>query len=158
MTDLTPPGFIGFAMHWPGEVVATEPASAPMLRWPTISRINDVVNRRIEWSAPVAGETWKVCSGPDHGPCFDFAVTKRHDLVAAGIPAGALSLAWLHRVEDADDVDHMVLLLRVDGGGVYVLDSLTDYVATPRFDDDYQWKSRQAWGDPMRWVAMDDPA
>jgi predicted transglutaminase-like cysteine proteinase len=160
MPDLTPPGFVGFAMHYPAEVTPSAPATVPLQRWPTIDRINSVVNRQIAWSTPVADASWnnwKICNGPAIGLCHDFAATKRHLLVASGIPPGALSLCWLHREEDPAGMDHMVLLVRKDDGTVYVLDSVVDAIETVGFDDDYEWKSRQAWGAPMTWVTMNDP-
>lgn len=119
--------------------------------WRTVNGINRRLNRAIRhvedrdlhgeadrWTLPVAGE----------GDCEDYVLAKRAALIAAGVPAGALSIAI---VETTWGETHAVLLLASDRGE-YVLDSLSPWVS--RWDRvDYRWRERQARG-AFDWVSV----
>jgi predicted transglutaminase-like cysteine proteinase len=151
-----PPGFISFCMRFPAQCQAPEngPHSVAIDAgsWLVLETVNQSVNRAIRpmddqrhygreeyWNIPTDG----------FGDCEDYALTKRHDLIAAGIPINALRVAIvLTRREER----HAVLTVTTDHGD-YVLDNLTDHIVSWE-KSDYTWIERQdptkAWG----WVAL----
>jgi len=97
--------------------------------------INREVNRAIvpqRESGGPAGETWRVA--PDAGNCHDYAVTKRHDLLARGWPSKAVVLA---EVVVPSGEHHLVLVARTRDGDL-VLDNLSATVR-PMGLTRYQW-------------------
>lgn len=118
----------------------------------TVERINAQVNRRVR---PVMDETlygrdfWRLAMREEDGDCEDYALTKRKELIAAGIPSSALSLAiGLTERREA----HAVLLVATDHGDL-VLDNLSAQIVPPR-QAPYLWRGRQAPGHSMIWVAV----
>jgi len=83
------------------------------------------------------------------GDCEDFALVKRRLLIAAGIPAAALSLAI---VRTRYNEDHAVLVVATRQGD-FVLDNLTSRLR-PWQKTGYDWISRQAPGDDLGWVSL----
>lgn len=83
------------------------------------------------------------------GDCEDIALQKRRELINAGIPADALSIAI---VKTYRGEDHAVLLIATRQGD-YVLDSLA-YDVRPWRKTDYTWIARQAPGDDINWVSL----
>jgi predicted transglutaminase-like cysteine proteinase len=84
-------------------------------------RINREVNRAITPQANLGGvmaEEWLI--NPPEGDCNDYAVTKRHELLAAGWPSRALLLA---EVVVPSGEHHLVLVVRGQEDDL-VLDSL----------------------------------
>jgi predicted transglutaminase-like cysteine proteinase len=158
-----PAGFISFCTRFPDQcafskdtpsVVQLSPA-----QWLQLQETNEAVNRAIQpmddlrhygrveyWNIPTDG----------FGDCEDYALTKRRDLIAAGLPAQALRIAV---VLTGRNESHAILTVATDHGD-YVLDNLTN--AIQNWDrTDYRWIERQdpnkAWG----WVSLDsshDPA
>lgn len=137
--------------------------SSPATTIPTDQRdhvadINGDVNWRIR---PLFGADlyasalgpWRVIEADgDSGVCKDYAVTKLHDLRAAGFPVGAMSLLYVH-IDRADArLNHLVLVVRFDDGD-YVLDNLTNVMWRVEERDDYRMISRTAWGNPNVWVS-----
>ncbi len=115
--------------------------------------VNLSVNRSIEpvtdmelygvsdyWTLPANGK----------GDCEDYALLKRHILIAAGWPASAL-LITVVRDEKMDG--HAVLTARTTHGD-YILDNKIDEILlwsqTP-----YLFVMRQSYLDPKAWVALD---
>lgn len=141
----------------------TDCTTGPSAAIPSISRdqiadINADVNWRIR---PLSGaalyaearKPWRVIEADgDAGVCKDYAVTKLHDLRAAGFPVGAMSLLFLHIDGGASDLNHLVLVVRFDDGD-YVLDNLTNILWRVEERSDYMAISRTAWGNPNVWVA-----
>jgi predicted transglutaminase-like cysteine proteinase len=74
-------------------------------------------------------------------------VSKRHALVAAGIPAGALRLAV---VRTRGDEGHLVLVVSTSRGDL-VLDNLTTAV-TSWDTTRYRWLKIQSAVDPKLWA------
>lgn len=87
------------------------------------------------WSLP------RVIDGKMYGDCEDYALEKRRRLIAAGVPAQALSMAV---VVTARGESHAVLIASVENGDI-VLDNLSPW-ATPWEDLNYRWVQRQVAG------------
>jgi predicted transglutaminase-like cysteine proteinase len=95
----------------------------------------------------VAGEVWEVA--PKAGDCNDYAVTKRHELLARGWPSHALLLA---EVAIQSGEHHLVLVVRTREGDV-VLDNLRPQVvawSVPR----YSWVRMQSPVNPKYWAKV----
>src|SRR4051794_34200326 len=110
-------------------------------RWTELKEVNQVVNRGI---APerneggVAGEQWVI--NPARGDCNDYAVSKRHELLARGWPARALLLS---EVVVNSGEHHLILVVRTNSGDL-VLDNMTPQI--------------KPWSRvPYRWVRMQMP-
>lgn len=82
----------------------------------TISRINNNINNSMIAQLD-QGDTWQI--GGRTGDCEDFALTKRRDLIKAGVAAGALRMAVV-KTEKGDG--HAVLIVKTDLGDL-VLDN-----------------------------------
>jgi predicted transglutaminase-like cysteine proteinase len=87
------------------------------------------------WSLP------RVIDGKMYGDCEDYALEKRRRLIAAGVPAEALSMAV---VVTGRGESHAVLVATVENGDI-VLDNLSPW-ATPWEDLNYRWVQRQVAG------------
>jgi predicted transglutaminase-like cysteine proteinase len=118
-----------------------------------LDRVNRQVNRQIEpvtdlelygvsdyWTLPRSGK----------GDCEDYALQKRHDLIAAGWPSSSLLITV---VRDEKGEGHAILTARTSQGD-YILDNKTDelrlWSQTP-----YGYVMRQSYLDPRSWVALD---
>lgn len=152
-----PAGFVSFCLRFPDQCMTSKDAPATITltsaQWFELQEVNLAVNRAIKpmdderhygraeyWNIPTDG----------FGDCEDYALTKRHDLIAAGFPAKALRIAV---VLTARNESHAVLSVVTDHGD-YVLDNLSNAIQS--WDDTgYQWIERQdpakAWG----WVQLD---
>jgi predicted transglutaminase-like cysteine proteinase len=95
----------------------------------------------------VIDEHWRV--SPRAGACHDYAVTKRHELLAHGWPDRALLLA---EVVVPGGEHHLVLVVRTNEGDM-VLDNLNagikSWSRTP-----YQWVRIQSPGNPNFWTTV----
>jgi predicted transglutaminase-like cysteine proteinase len=110
-------------------------------------RINAEINRTIRpqrASESIADEKWLVA--PGSGDCNDYAVTKRHQLLARGWPARALLLA---EVVIPSGEHHLVLVVRTREGDL-VADNLN---VTIRLwtETRYRWVRIQSPANPMLW-------
>jgi predicted transglutaminase-like cysteine proteinase len=99
------------------------------------------------------GEEWLV--SPRAGDCNDYAVTKRHKLLALGWPVRSLLLA---EVAISSGEHHLVLVVRTMEGD-FVLDNLNGNVL-PLSQIGYQWVRAQQTGNPKFWseVSVKRPA
>ena len=79
----------------------------------------------------------------------DYVLEKRRALIAEGVPAANLSIAI---VKTPRGETHAVLLVATDRGEL-VLDSLSDWIQ-PWWKVRYTWISRQAPGQQLSWVAI----
>jgi predicted transglutaminase-like cysteine proteinase len=110
-----------------------------------IRRINRDVNQRIR---PVKQTSdWQI--DPAAGNCNDYVVTKRHELLASGLPASALLIAV---VRTPAGEGHLVLIVRTDRGDL-VLDNLTGEIRR-RGDTTYAWLKRQSASHAALWERM----
>jgi predicted transglutaminase-like cysteine proteinase len=122
------------------------------IRWAELESINRTVNSSIH---PVrnedglAGEKWLL--SPVSGDCNDYAVTKRHQLIARGWPARAILLG---EVVTVSGEHHLVTVVRTDRGDL-VLDNLTDQIMhwsrTP-----YRWVRIQTPKNPNYWASISE--
>lgn len=88
----------------------------PRIRTLLVS-INAQVNRSIK-PRYERGDTWSV--NPAYGDCDDYAMTKRHRLIRAGIPASALKVAV---VRTRSGEGHAVLIVKTSAGE-FALDNI----------------------------------
>ncbi|WP_152046927.1 transglutaminase-like cysteine peptidase [Aureimonas psammosilenae] len=116
----------------------------------------DALNRRI--NTQVRPVTDRVLYGveerwtyPDEnkGDCEDFALEKRRELHAAGIPVADLLMTVVRK---RDGEGHAVLTVRTDEGD-YVLDNLDPRMK--RWDEtNYTFVKRQSSADPNVWLTI----
>jgi predicted transglutaminase-like cysteine proteinase len=124
-----------------GKVVLTQ------TRIGELAAVNRAVNAAIRPRAEAAGsDQWQI--GPAAGDCEDYALTKRHRLIAMGWPSSATLLS---RVRTPRGELHVVLTVRTDRGD-YVLDNLAAEVR-PAGAVPYRWESTQSERDPRVWKA-----
>lgn len=122
--------------------------------WRLVNGVNRRMNRGIRNASDARlygrEDHWTLPTGDQpQGDCEDYVLAKRAGLIAAGVPAGALSIAI---VETTWGESHAVLLLASDQGE-YVLDNLSPWIS--RWDRvDYRWRERQAPGRPFDWVSV----
>ena len=86
---------------------------------------------------------------PTAGDCNDYAVTKRHELLQAGLPGKALRLSV---VKTASGIGHLVLVV-VTSKGELVLDNLTEAIR-PWQSTDYRWLKIQSTSDARYWFEV----
>lgn len=120
-----------------------------------LMRVNTEVNRAII-ATPASDETaatekWLIA--PEFGDCNDYAVTKRHKLLAKGWPARALLLA---EVVVPSGEHHLVVVVRTDKGDL-VLDNLNATLRSPA-KTRYQWVRVESPVNPKFWSKVAAPA
>ncbi|NQE62027.1 transglutaminase-like cysteine peptidase [Caulobacter sp. RHG1] len=113
-----------------------------------LNLVNQSVNREVKKASDMdlygMPEYWslpRVIDGKKYGDCEDYALEKRRQLIAAGVPESALSLAV---AVTARGESHAVLMISLKTGD-WVLDNLTPW-ATPWEDLNYRWVQRQVPG------------
>lgn len=148
---LAPLSFVKFCMTHRAECEAGEGRiDAGALSLSQLDAINRDVNRAI---SPLRKPTeplranWTI--SPAAGDCNDYAVTKRHRLIAAGWPSQRLLLAV---VITPTGQGHLVLVARMPQGDM-VLDNLSDAVK-PWQKTQFEWVSMQSEDNPRFWVAV----
>lgn len=116
-------------------------------------RINAEVNRSIvatNMNEPVAEEQWLI--SPKAGDCNDYAVTKRHKLIARGWPAHALLLA---EVVTTWGEHHLVLVVRTSKGDL-VADNLNANIRNWT-KTSYEWVRVESPANPTFWSKIEAP-
>jgi predicted transglutaminase-like cysteine proteinase len=149
-----------FCIKYPGECRVHKmkfrggPIELTAARHQELVRVNADVNRSIvatRMNEPVAQEQWVI--SPKAGDCNDYAVTKRHELIARGWPARALLLA---EVVTTWGEHHLVLVVRTLKGDL-VADSLEpkilNWTKTP-----YEWVRVESPVNPMFWAKIKAPS
>lgn len=120
-----------------------------------LKRVNRSVNAaiapRVKDYATNLEDRWTIA--PASGDCNDYAVTKRHELVASGLPARALRLSV---VKTESGVGHLVLIAATTKGDL-VLDNRTDAIR-PWQRTGYEWLKIQSRLDARFWYAIKPPA
>ena len=119
-------------------------------RMAELVEINASVNRHIvpqHNDKGLAGEEWLI--GPSHGDCNDYAVTKRHELLARGWPMRNLLLS---EVITTWGEHHLVLVVRTRDGDI-VLDSLNAQIR-PWAKTNYRWVRMQTPHSPDHWASI----
>jgi predicted transglutaminase-like cysteine proteinase len=119
-------------------------------RMAELIEVNAEVNREItpqHNDRGLAGEEWLI--SPSRGDCNDYAVTKRHELLARGWPMRNLLLS---EVITTWGEHHLVLVVRAKGGDV-VLDNLNAQIR-PWSKTNYRWVRVQTPANPDHWASI----
>ncbi|MER9306060.1 transglutaminase-like cysteine peptidase [Mesorhizobium sp. M0293] len=153
-----PVGHYEFCQRIAGECSEKTPKGAPVeltrKLWAAIVNINNSVNTRIKPRTDMENygveEYWAY---PDngYGDCEDYALEKRRELMAAGVPAGNL-LMTVARQPNGDG--HAVLTVRTSLGE-FILDNLETKVLSWT-DTDYTYLKRQSDQNSGVWVTIND--
>ncbi|HXF54383.1 MAG TPA: transglutaminase-like cysteine peptidase [Hyphomicrobiaceae bacterium] len=151
-----PYGFVQFCRRSPEECVAgllTESRiAATPARLSELDEINRAVNRAIAPATDLdlygVQEYWTLPA--DRGDCEDYAILKRHLLIARGWPAGALLLTV---VRDEIGEGHAVLTVRTTQGD-FVLDNKRPEIRIWH-KTGYQFVMRQSYVDPKAWLSLE---
>lgn len=113
-----------------------------------LKNINSSVNRSIKYKPDDDdNDVWNI--NVTEGDCDDYALTKRHKLLAAGWPSGALRIA-VARIPSG--IGHAVLVVTTDKGD-YVLDNRTNEVK-PWHRVNIKWLKIQSPDSPRKWLAI----
>lgn len=112
-----------------------------------LKQVNRSVNRTIRPREDVGTDTWSL--NPATGDCEDYAITKRHELIARGWPASSLRLATAYTTWGEG---HLVLVVKTSQGDM-VLDNLTSAVKNWK-NVNLQWVSIQSSEDPRKWLKV----
>jgi predicted transglutaminase-like cysteine proteinase len=151
-----PSGFVSFCFRFPDQCgKPSDPASTFSLtaqNWSLLNRVNEQVNESIapedDYRHFGRAEYWTIPTD-GRGNCHDYALTKRAQLISAGVPELALRIAV---VETPWGERHAVLTVATDKGD-YVLDNLRGEIR-PWQDADYTWIERQGASSAWQWVAL----
>ena len=121
-------------------------------RWNELNIINRDVNRSIFAElTPSNGATEEWVISPPTGDCKDYAVTKRHELLARGWPSRALLLS---EVVLPSGEHHLILVVRVKDADL-VLDNLNDHIRSVAMTyDQYRWVRIQSPQNPKFWMQV----
>ena len=156
---LAPMAFVQFCMQYSEDckvrrmAFRPRPVTLTKARRAELVKVNRDVNRAIrpqENLNGVAGEKWLVA--PREGDCNDYAVTKRHELLARGWPSRALLLA---EVVVPTGEHHLVLVVRTNEDD-FVLDNL-NWNIRPVSQIQYRWVRAQQPGNPKFWSMISIP-
>lgn len=157
---LAPMGHIKFCLQYSADCQATSldfrrrNIALSEERWNELNLVNRVVNRDIVADPTIgpATENWKVA--PASGNCHDYAVTKRHELLALGWPSQVLLLA---EVIVPSGEHHLVLVVRTKDADL-VLDNLNANIRTAAMTRyQYQWVRIESPYNPKFWLNLTVP-
>ncbi|MGY4368158.1 putative transglutaminase-like cysteine proteinase [Bradyrhizobium sp. LB1.3] len=121
-------------------------------RMAQLQEVNQQVNSAIRPEPNLEGlrgEKWLL--HPTSGDCNDYAVTKRHDLIAKGFPARSVLLG---EVVVPWGEHHLVVVVRTSSGDL-VLDNLTGHIL-PWSKKSYRWVRIQTPNNPTYWASLGD--
>jgi predicted transglutaminase-like cysteine proteinase len=153
---LAPMAFTQFCLRYPGDCKPQQVLFGDgrivlnALRWSELETVNRAVNASIHPERNeegLAGEKWLL--SPARGDCNDYAVTKRHQLIARGWPARDVLLS---EVVTGSGEHHVVTVVRTSGGD-FVLDNLTDRIM-PWSRTPYRWVRIQTPRNPNYWASI----
>jgi len=124
-------------------------------RWDEVDSVNRQVNRDIIAEVtPGNGtfEEWRIA--PAAGDCKDYAITKRHELLARGWPSRALLLS---EVVVPSGEHHLILIVRTKDGDL-ALDNLNANVRpVAAMYRQYQWVRIETPQNPKFWARVRAP-
>lgn len=125
-------------------------------RWNELNGVNREVNRDIVPDIPIeSGATEKWLIAPLTGDCKDYAVTKRHELLARGWPSRALLLS---EVVVPSGEHHLVLVVRTENIDL-VLDNLNTNIRPIGMTyRQYQWLRIESPQNPKFWARVNMPS
>jgi predicted transglutaminase-like cysteine proteinase len=152
-----PIGHYEFCQQVPAECRSNGSKVAPdtltPAKWKKLLQINSDVNSAIVPRTDI--EMWgreEIWSYPvKYGDCEDYALLKRHELIAAGFNPGNLLMTV---VLQPNGDGHAVLTVRTDHGD-FVLDNLVGSVLDWR-DTRYRFLKRQSSANAGKWVDIID--
>ena len=153
---LAPMAFTQFCLKYPADckpqrlLSRGDRVALNQMRWSELDSVNRTVNSSIRPERNedgLAGEKWLL--GPLRGDCNDYAVTKRHQLMARGWPARDVLLS---EVATISGEHHLVTVVRTNGGDL-VLDNLTDQIK-PWSRTPYRWLRIQTPKNPNYWASI----
>jgi predicted transglutaminase-like cysteine proteinase len=151
-----PYGFVSFCERFAADCVATSAIDSRLEGTPERLSELDVVNRQVNHEIEPAtdkeiygvAEYWTLPT--TRGDCEDYALLKRHRLIARGWPSSSLLMTV---VRDEKNEGHAVLTARTTQGD-FILDNKIDVVRmwnqTP-----YHYVMRQSYLNPKVWVSLD---
>jgi len=146
LSHLPPLAFQLFCLQNPQECRTSGPSRVGMNNglMDKLQRVNARVNASMRPRSDGDGrDVWTV--GASAGDCEDYALNKRHMLVAMGVPASSLRMAV---VRTGSGEGHAVLVVHT-GAGDYVLDNLTNAIR-PFGQTGLRMVSMES-GNPDRW-------
>jgi predicted transglutaminase-like cysteine proteinase len=151
-----PPAFKRFCNESPGECVARAPEKnfkqSPR-HLEELDEINRLVNRAIRPETDIEHygiEDYWTIPKDGRGDCEDYALLKRHLLIAMGWPTSDL-LMTVVRVENGEG--HAVLTARTPAGDL-ILDNRADEIKY-WYQTAYKFKMRQSPENPRVWLDLD---
>jgi predicted transglutaminase-like cysteine proteinase len=161
MPALAPLAYTRFCMQYPHDCRVSritfqrtfkhpQPEVLTPARQRELEEVNRDINRAIAPLADVGdmlNERWHVSLNA--GPCYDYAVTKRHELLARGWPSQSLLLA---EVIVPWGEHHLVLVVRTNERDL-VLDNLTADISDWSHTR-YQWVRIQSPYNPNLWSSV----
>jgi predicted transglutaminase-like cysteine proteinase len=156
LATLPPMAFTQFCLKYPGDcksgrlLFGGDRVELNKMRWAELDNINRTVNSSIHPERNedgLAGEKWLL--SPVRGDCNDYAVTKRHQLIARGWPTRTVLLS---EVVTVSGEHHLVTIVRTNGGDL-VLDNLTDAIL-PWSRTPYRWVRIQMPKNPNYWASI----
>jgi predicted transglutaminase-like cysteine proteinase len=155
---LMPMGFVRFCIRYPRDCMAPRKSVQPEMASLTgvlkaeLAVVNRCVNSSIRPTekAVASADDWLV--SPREGKCTDYAITKRHDLLALGWPEQSLLLA---EVVIPSGEHHLVLVARTRENDV-VLDNLNEDIL-PISQTPYRWVRAQEPTNPRFWATINVP-
>jgi predicted transglutaminase-like cysteine proteinase len=158
---LPPVGHSRFCLHYPADCKVhgvdfrRRNIAMTLKRWEELNEINRAVNNAI--FATITDETdttseWTI--SPPTGDCKNYAVTKRHELLARGWPSRSLLLS---DVILPSGEHHLLLVVRVQDGNL-VLDNLSNDIRLVAMTyDRYRWTRIQSPLNPVLWMRVQNP-
>ena len=155
---LAPMAFTQFCLKYPSDcksgrlLLEGDRIELNDMRRSELETVNRTVNSSIRPERNedgLAGEKWLL--SPLRGDCNDYAVTKRHQLIARGWPARTVLLS---EVVTVSGEHHLVTVVRTDSGDL-VLDNLTDQIK-PWSRTPYRWLRIQTPKNPNYWASISE--
>lgn len=120
-------------------------------RFSELKSVNLTVNRSIvpqnDDPKVAGGDVWSLA--PKAGDCEDYAITKRHELIARGWPSNALRLGIAYT---AFGEGHMVLVVKTTSGDM-VLDNRISAIRLWN-QTGLRWAMLQSAANPAKWMAV----
>jgi len=155
-TASAPPGFVSFCYRFADQCAASANDATVVHLDVASEAVLDRVNRKVNHAISPEddqkhygrAEYWDIPTD-GFGNSKDYALTKRRDLINAGLSERALRIAI---VITPGNYRNAVLTVVTDRGDL-VLDNLTDEIK-PWTDTGYQWIARQDGGGELGWVTL----
>jgi predicted transglutaminase-like cysteine proteinase len=158
---LEPIGHTRFCLKYPDECKVTEAdfrrrnIELTVERWTELNAVNRQVNRNIIPEVTPGNDVtdeWAIA--PAAGDCKDYAITKRHDLLARGWPSQSLLLS---EVIVPDGEHHLVLVVRTKDIDL-VLDNLNANIRPVAMTfRQYRWVRIETPQNPHFWARVVTP-